>query len=406
MSYRVVRVRQFYPIFLQDYYRRFPKVKNFCYKEQYNHIMSMGFESADYYTKHLCSMGVEAYEIVMNAKPLQLAWAKENGVLAVDEQQILFAQLKDLNPNVVIFTGDFYGGKWIKYVREQISSIKKILVWHCTKISSYQIDNLKSYDCVLTCNIGIQNILLNNGINTMILNHGFEASLLPRITSANNTVQDDLIFVGSVTLGEGFHNFRLKFLERIISENLPINIYGFLSSRGNILKKQITYITSNILKIGSGEVFIKNIPMINKVADYKNMPRRSYSKQFLKRVHPPIFGIEMLRALHRSKIAINMHAEVAGSFAGNVRLFEATGAGTCLITDNKKNISDFFIPDEEVVVYDSIDEAIEKIKWLLENPSYIDEIATKGQQRTLRDHTFQKRAKDLKNIIDDHMLGD
>ncbi len=405
MSYKVVRVRQFYPVFLQDYYHRFPEVKNYCYKEQYDHIMSMGFESADYYTKHLRSMGIEAYEIVMNAKPLQLAWAKENGLLAVDERQILFSQLKDLNPNVVILTGDFYGANWIKQLREQISSIKKILVWHCTKISSYQINDLKSYDSVITCNIGIQNFLLNHGIKSIIINHGFEASLLPRITSATNALQEDLIFVGSVTLGEGFHHFRLKFLEKMILDNLPINIYGFLSSRNNILKKQIAYIASNILKFSSGDVLVKNIPMINKAADYKKMPHRTYSKQFLKRVHPPIFGIEMLRALHRSKIAINMHAEVAGSFAGNIRLFEATGAGTCLITDNKKNISDFFIPDEEIVVYDSIDEAIEKIKWLLDNPSYIDEIATKGQQRTLRDHTFQKRAAYLKNIIDG-MLGD
>ena len=44
-----------------------------------------------------------------------------------------------------------------------------------------------------------------------------------------------------------------------------------------------------------------------------------------------------------------------------------------------KLLSNFFLPDEEIVVYKSKDEAIEKIKYLLNHKDKVKEIALKGQ---------------------------
>jgi len=82
-----------------------------------------------------------------------------------------------------------------------------------------------------------------------------------------------------------------------------------------------------------------------------------------------------------------------------MRLFEATGVGSCLVTDHKKNIKDLFEPDHEVITFKTDIEAVAKIRWLIEHPEKRREIASAGQQRTLKEHTFEKRAAILNEII-------
>ena len=51
----------------------------------------------------------------------------------------------------------------------------------------------------------------------------------------------------------------------------------------------------------------------------------------------PLFGKDMLNILKKSKILINKHIEDT-EYAGNMRLFEATGCGSMLLTDYKKDL--------------------------------------------------------------------
>jgi spore maturation protein CgeB len=82
-----------------------------------------------------------------------------------------------------------------------------------------------------------------------------------------------------------------------------------------------------------------------------------------------------------------------------MRLFEATGVRTCLLTDWKENLSELFEIDREVVTDKSVNECIEKVEWLLENPQERELIAKAGQARILKDHTFAQRAVQLDEII-------
>ena len=81
-------------------------------------------------------------------------------------------------------------------------------------------------------------------------------------------------------------------------------------------------------------------------------------------------------------------------------MFEATGVGTCLITDTGCNMPDLFEPDKEVVTYANIEEAVEKSQYLLEHDQEREEIAAAGQERTLRDHTIQNRCE----LINDEII--
>jgi spore maturation protein CgeB len=167
------------------------------------------------------------------------------------------------------------------------------------------------------------------------------------------------------------------------------------------LGQKIGYSISQVLKLIGLSNFALALPGIKKTARLTEMPRRiNFSKQFRQAANStPLYGIEMFKAISKSKIGFNSHGGVAGNYAANVRLFEVTGVGSCLLTDHKNNIADFFEPDNEVVTYKSAEECIEKVNWLLSHPNEMKEIAGVGQKRTLRDHTYEKRAEELHEII-------
>ena len=75
--------------------------------------------------------------------------------------------------------------------------------------------------------------------------------------------------------------------------------------------------------------------------------------------------------------------------------------GSCLLTDNKKNLSEFFKENVEVMTYDSQEDCLEKISWLQKNQSVREKIAKKGQEKTVTNHTFSERVKDFVKILDE-----
>jgi spore maturation protein CgeB len=112
-----------------------------------------------------------------------------------------------------------------------------------------------------------------------------------------------------------------------------------------------------------------------------------------------VWGLDMYRTLARSRVTLNRHINVAGNYANNMRLYEATGVGAMLVTDRKDNLGELFEVGREVVSYESPDEAIELINYYGEHAEEAAAIAQAGQQRTLRDHTYARRMEELVPIL-------
>ena len=115
------------------------------------------------------------------------------------------------------------------------------------------------------------------------------------------------------------------------------------------------------------------------------------------------WGLEMYRILRSSKMTLNHHIDVAQHYANNMRLFEATGVGTLLITDWKENLHEMFEPGKEVVAYRSPDECVELIQYFLEHGDERESIAYAGQRRTLAEHTYHHRMLEFIDIVRKHL---
>ena len=72
-----------------------------------------------------------------------------------------------------------------------------------------------------------------------------------------------------------------------------------------------------------------------------------------------------------------------------MRLFEGTGLGCCVLTNHNSDISNFFDEDKEIITYKNHQEALEKIKWLLNNEKKLEEISLKGQEKTIKLYNYK-----------------
>ena len=73
-----------------------------------------------------------------------------------------------------------------------------------------------------------------------------------------------------------------------------------------------------------------------------------------------------------------------------MRLFEATGVGALLMTEASHNLDSLFVPGDEVVSYEGVEDLIEKLAHYREHEEDRARIAAAGQARTLSEHSYER----------------
>jgi hypothetical protein len=401
MSYRFLRITNYYPQYLANYYLRNPSAESGSYEEQHRQLVIDSFEIASSYTKNLNALGVEAFDIISNASHLQNTWKKENDLpLETSSKELIIHQLKFYKPQVIwIDDFSFLDAEWKARLLKQVPEIKLIMGHICAPYNAALAEKFKLVDLMLTCIPCLKRDLEKLGIKTHLLYHGFEASILNMVETSTPATKNELLFSGSLYTGSGFHKKRIEYIEAMLDAGIHMDLYCNLESFRKVLTKKSVNKTIQLLKRLKLESVINVIPVLKKHKSLGDVPIKYYSKKLIRSSKPPVFGLEMYKLLSSSNICFNIHGEVADKCAGNIRLFEATGMGTCLVTDWKENIKELFEPDVEIVTYRSVDECIEKVKWLSKNPAERDKIAKAGQKKTLSAHTIENRAMQLNKII-------
>jgi spore maturation protein CgeB len=321
-------------------------------------------------------------EIIINASIAQRMWALENNVwlaptvisssisdywmrnirLGIDMysgnhffgsmsgslQKIALAQIKQFKPDV-IFDADLMA--FSKHIKKELRSHCKLLIGESGYALPKRID-LSAYDILLSCDPAYVEVFKASGLNAYYWPHAFEDSVLDEIDISSIKKTRGIVFTGSVGR---YHKLRREIILEA-SKQLPIEVFGKFDDAPSNLN-----------------------------------------------VKPAVFGDEMLKILASAQISFNSHYDIAERYAANMRLFEATGVGSCLLTDWKENLHELFALDREVISYKNVKECIEKAKWLISNPKQCSEIAKAGQSRTLKDHTLKTRMDELNNIIRKHL---
>ncbi len=371
---RFLIVDTYYRKFLEEFYQKFPEVFELNYDEHKNLLFSRFFGTSNFYSKNLKKIGHEAEETIFNDPILQLKWAKEHNLKFVQKfllqdrgnlfdlafskkerilsynvfYKILKNQIEFLKPDILYIQAITYFNPVYLYCLKITKKVKYVLGQIASPLPN--ILYFKPYDLVLSSLPNMVEFLNKNKIKSEYLKLAFEPEILNHLREEKEKYQ--ITFVGSFTKE---HLDFIALLEDI-AKNFPLRIW---TENKEALK-------SDILKkcyMGSA------------------------------------WGMDMYNILFNSLITLNRHSKISENYANNMRLYEATGVGTMLITDYKENLNQIFEIGSEVEIYKNSKDLIEKISFYLNNEEKRKEIAKNGQRKTLNEHTYEKRMKELIDII-------
>lgn len=396
MSFRILLISSMYDGNIETFYKKFQDVKDMPYLDHYTCLRDNSTEFCASYTRGFRMLGHETAFVSANDSVLQNKWISENNIN--DPSNVLFHQVNAFRPDILwIDNAGLVDKNWIKEIRAKSDFLRLVVGYHCSPYNQKIIDTLNSTDITLTCTPGLKEEFINHGIKTHLTYHAFDNTV--PVTSQLHQPDEQLVFSGSLITGSRFHNERIRFIKFLLDNDIDISLYVNLESRKRIILKHLIYNSRRCLNTAGLKKIINMFPLF----EHGIAKPEIYSKRLLARSKGPVYGQEMYDLFRKSKIILNMHVGVAGNSAGNMRMFEATGCGSCLLTDHKKNIRDIFEPDEEIVTYNNPAECAEKAKWLLENDSFRTKIAQAGHKRTMSDHTVLKRCEQIISIFENEM---
>lgn len=354
---RILIVDTCYPAFLEHHYGAQPGLERRSYAEQWRALMDTFFGTADSYSHHLRELGHAAHEIVVNCEPLQLAWAREHGLgrrrlfarrepPSLDE--IVTAQVEEFQPDVL----------YVQDLSVLDADLLRLLGRGRLVVGQIASEpppesQLRAFDLILTSFPHFVDRFRKLGIASEYFRIGFDPRVLERLGPVEPRF--GAAFVGA--LGTTQHGRGNDLLERAAART-DLEVWGY------------------------------------------NTDDRSPESPLLRRYHGEAWGIEMFRVLAQARISVNRHIDVAGDYANNMRLYEATGVGSLLLTDAKSNLGELFEVGREVVAYTGEGELVEAIEHHLAHEDERAAIAAAGQARTLRDHTYAVRMRELAGILE------
>jgi len=392
---RVLIFNSDYPSYMRWLYARNPGLYQASYAKQLAARNDTLFGVADFYSRNFIACGHQAAEIIVNNIWLQSAWAREHGMAVPDpgsplsreniegsdlvmrlkrrlrpyksmltpiakrlgfvlaltplERQILLAQIEEFQPDVILNQElDAVDGSIARAVKRP----GRVLIAQCGNQPPADLD-VTPYNFGISLIPWVVDFYRSKGLPGENCHLAFEPSVLDRLGPA--PAKDvDVSFVGGLASN---HGRRIALLEAIARE-FPIQLW---------------------------------------LSNFKGIPASSPLHAC---VRGEVWGRDMYDVLRRSKITLNSHIDAARGMAGNMRLYEATGVGAFLLTDNLSNLPSLFEPGVHVGAYDSVEDCLVKIRRYLDDERTRETIARAGQAHTLTHHTYRLRIEELLRLIE------
>jgi len=426
MGFKIVRLQAIYSSeYLKQIYLKNKLLQNESYKKQNSFFMNLVMDMpAKAFVKDFEKFGSEAEVIFWNNLNLQKKWALENDFSLKTNStnvEIILAQLKKIKPDVILFINT------ASLPRDIRVNIKKIIP--SIKLCVINEDFPGAYQDFSDADVLIVNTPIlqkrYSYLKPYLIYHSFDPAILDNFKNLQNNREYNLGFLGSLRFPESRYFFIKKLYEKFNlniwtnkkKQNKTVNKKKIISIKyflfkilfGFFVLRQIVFFLNKFFKIKKiNQAY--NIYDLSKTKQRKipeislnDIDRENFDWLESKRINPEKYGLDYYTVLNKTKIVLNRHSDFASMTADNMKLFEITGMGACLVTDNASNLKELYQSGTEVVTYNNFKEAEEKINFLLANPKMCSDIAKAGQKRTLSNHTSFHRNQQLHKIITKHL---
>jgi spore maturation protein CgeB len=356
---KVLFLTSYYPPFLENFFKQHD-CSTLSFDQTLNKLLEQFFADTGSLFHYTGKAGNETFLIIANCEPLQKKWANENNVTYTDNWflEIPYAQIKAFKPDVFYleYVTEFFG----EFASSVSPFCKKIVSWISSPLDANA--KLNNIDLVLSSTPDFVESFRKQGIAAEYMHPAFD----PRILKKVNNPQEKTISFSFVGGWSDVHINRKAALNEL-AKRTPIKLWGY-NYKKNYSKLELSY--------------------------YKDL-LKSENAAVLKAYNGEAWGLEMYDIIQRSLITFNIHEALLKGHVGNMRMFEASGMGTMLLNDEGTNLSSLFEPGVEIETYKTIDEAVEKVKYYIANPTKAIEIGKKAQQKTVNEYNYENYVKIL-----------
>lgn len=360
-----------YQAFLEQMYARQPGLAEAPYDEQMAARNATFFGVGDAYPRALRLRGHEGHDIHLNNAAMQAAWAADNDLLELS-QRFRSRRLR-LRRGIV---------PWI----DRVANHGWLLDVFAAQVEHYRPDVILNHDIswmppkVLRGIAGPDTLLV--GQHAAPPYRSYEYTPYDLVVSSWPPTIERMRAVGvkAEHLPLGFDPAVLARLGHV-ERDLPVSFVGGLSEMHGARKFLVEALCEATPKM---RVFAPSTAGLSRTSAI----HRCYAG--------PAYGIDMFRVLARSEVTINHHG-FPEPHANNMRLFEATGVGTLLLTDDKPDLGQYFEVGEEILTYSDAEDCLRQLRGL--DATHRVRTAAAGQQRTLADHRWSARVDQLLAIL-------
>ncbi len=402
------------PVYLKQIekiYYNYENLEEKSYDLQHQIICKECYGSIVEWPIELEKNGFEVSQYIYNLPVIQKKWASENKFSFNEknwEKGILEEQLKRDNPQILfIFNAAYFAYGYLNYLKAICPSIRRVITWYGSPMGSETI--FKDYDIVFSNSHNLCANILALGVKSIFIPHAFSKKVFKYIDISNNR-DIPFSFCGTLNKINNEHLDRTLLIEYLQGQS-NLQVWSDIEDQTIWDKLKVNFFAhvydyiKFIRRYPLMQSINRVIPFLNKWENIEVRPNSEafYSFKFYRNVNSPCYGLDMFKILSRSKLTLNGHIKHTGVNSVNMRLFEATGMGCCLLTDKRKILHQYFDVNNEICTYSCTEDALEKIKYLQENPKIMKKIGQAGQKRTLAEHTVEKQinilVKNLKKIV-------
>ena len=334
---------------------------------------------------------------------INFKWAKENLYIPPTENSIMeigIEKITRFKPDIIFCLSpvSYIANGFIERTISALKKKPKLVTWYGANCGNEAI--FSQFDLILSNSKHLVRSLRKKKFNAKFLQHSFEIKIFERMKLSSKRL-NKISFFGNLNLDTDFID-RTRMIVELRSRIKPFDIFAHIE-RPNSYSNYKHELLLKRYKISKVLKKITNNNTIQKWADFSNLPKSPWvlEKDFTNIVNKPLYGKAMFQKQSQYAMTFNKHSNHTGDFACNMRMFEATGLGCLLITENKSDISDYFVPDEEVIVYNNTSEVLEKINFLIKNPNVAKSISEKGMRKCHLNHNSEIVNNRLLEILSD-----
>ena len=116
--------------------------------------------------------------------------------------------------------------------------------------------------------------------------------------------------------------------------------------------------------------------------------------------HNKIEGQEFLNVINRSRVGLDIQDDFSPMAH---RMFEYSACGTPVITRKRAEVERFFLPDEEIMFYESYDDLKKLLIVAIREPAYLESTGHNARTRCLKEHDVSNRVKNILDFLKDNI---